>query len=162
MTRQSYMTPIAIPPSAKAKYPDLTARTVGPPPGISDDDCGTPEVLFGRSPEGYPVYADYWQPTPDQMALLNAGGYLELRQYVGQMVMHSLTVHEREPDDPGDFSVYDLPGGSVVLDRDGDAWQLRDDGWATTASGANTSGQSTHTLQVILGPLTVISRGVKA
>lgn len=90
----SPMDPIGIPPEAVLLNPGYKAVHIGPPPGISDADCGTPEVLVGETPEGYPVLADYWRPTPEQLAVLNAGGFLELRQYSQRMVMHSLTVYE--------------------------------------------------------------------
>lgn len=92
----SNMIPIGIPPAAVRHNPDLRALHVGPPPGISDEDCGTPEVLVGQSPEGYPVFADYWQPTPDQLRMLVDGGFIELRQYSQRMIMHSMTVYGPE------------------------------------------------------------------
>lgn len=98
-TTSSNMTPIGIPPSAARANPNLRAKHVGPPPGIGDDECGTPEVLVGVSPEGYPVYADYWRPTVEQLALLNGGGYIELRQYAQQMAMHSLTIHSADSEE---------------------------------------------------------------
>jgi len=95
----SSMIPIGIPPSAVRNNPTARAVHVGPPPGISDDDCGTPEVLVGDSEEGYPFFADYWRPTSGQLQTLIDGGYLELRQYVPRMIMHSLTVLPAEDDD---------------------------------------------------------------
>lgn len=92
----SYMTPIGIPPEAVEANPGYKAMHIGPPLGISDQDCGTPEVLRGVTPEGYPVLADYWRPTEHQLALLNAGGFIELRQYANQMVMHSMSVYAEE------------------------------------------------------------------
>jgi hypothetical protein len=44
------------------------------------------------SPEGYPMYANYWRPTPAQLEALAAGGFIELIQYNTRMVMHSMTV----------------------------------------------------------------------
>lgn len=92
----SSMEPIGIPPAAVRLNPGLRAVHVGPPPGISDDDCGTPEVLVGESPDGYPVFADYWRPTPAQMNTLIEGGFIELRQYAPRMIMHSMTVYGPE------------------------------------------------------------------
>lgn len=85
------MTPIPIPPEAAATRPHLRALRVGPPRGVSDTDCGTVEALTGHQ-DGYPVYADYWRPTPDQLQALAAGGFIELIQYAPRMVMHSMTV----------------------------------------------------------------------
>lgn len=86
------MTPIPIPPEAAASRPTLRALRIGPPPGVSDADCGTVESLTGISPEGYPMYAGYWRPTPDQLQALGNGGFIELIQYAPRMVMHSMTV----------------------------------------------------------------------
>lgn len=85
------MTPIPIPPEAAASRPTLRALRIGPPPGVSDNDCGTVESLVGVQ-DGLPMYADYWRPTPDQLDALNRGGFIELIQYAPQMVMHSMTV----------------------------------------------------------------------
>ena len=85
------MTPIPIPPEAAATRPHLKALSIGPPPGVSDQDCGTVESLVGMQ-DGYPVYADYWRPTPEQLEALAVGGFIELIQYAPRMVMHSMTV----------------------------------------------------------------------
>lgn len=87
------MTPIPIPPEAAAARPDLEALRIGPPPGVSDAECGTVEALAGFSEDAaYPMYADYWRPTPEQLDALAAGGFIELIQYSPRMVMHSMTV----------------------------------------------------------------------
>jgi hypothetical protein len=59
---------------------------------VSSEQCGTVESLVGMSPEGYPMYANYWRPTPAQLEALAAGGFIELIQYNTRMVMHSMTV----------------------------------------------------------------------
>lgn len=86
------MTPIPIPPEAAATRPECRALRIGPPPGVSDADCGTLESLVGKSPEGYPMYAGYWRPDAEQLEALAAGGFIELIQYAPRMVMHSMTV----------------------------------------------------------------------
>jgi hypothetical protein len=96
MDANSPMTPTSVPPEARAGRPDMRVLPVGPPPGVSDDDCGTVEALVG-SIGGLTAYADYWRPTAEQLATLNAGGFLELVQYSPRMVMHSLSVWESEP-----------------------------------------------------------------
>lgn len=101
------MTPIPIPPEAAASRPHLRAISMGPPPGVSHEECGTVESLAGVQ-GGYPVYADYWRPDDDQLAALNAGGFIELIQYVPRMVMHSMTVWTAardEADPTGDLDV---------------------------------------------------------
>lgn len=92
------MTPIPVPPEAAASRPDCQALRIGPPPGVSDADCGTLESLVGRSPEGYPMYAGYWRPDAGQLQALAAGGFIELIQYAPRMVMHSMTVWAAGPD----------------------------------------------------------------
>lgn len=91
MSGQSPMTPVPIPPEAAASRPDMRAMNIGPPVGVSDEDCGTVNALVGYI-EGMPAYAGYWRPTPEQLALLNDGGFIELIQYFPRMVMHSMTV----------------------------------------------------------------------
>jgi hypothetical protein len=86
------MTPIPIPPEAAAARATLKALRIGPPPGVSDAECGTVESLVGQSEEGYPMYANYWRPTPEQLDALAAGGFIELIQYAPRMAMHSMTV----------------------------------------------------------------------
>jgi hypothetical protein len=93
----SNMNPVGIPPQAVRNNPGFKAIHVGPPRGMSDDEVGTVEALVGVA-HGLPVWADYWQPTPEQLAMLNAGGHIELRQYSNQMVMHSMTILPPEGD----------------------------------------------------------------
>lgn len=97
MTEMSPMTPIPVPEHMKTLYPDLDVHPVGPPPGMTEDEVGTVECLVGYAPfdetRQMPVYADFWQPTPDELEMLNNGGVLELRLYLPQLAMHSLNVH---------------------------------------------------------------------
>jgi hypothetical protein len=85
------MTPIPVPPEAAATRPHLKALRIGPPLGMTDRDCGTVEALAGIQ-DGYPLYADYWRPTLEQLEALAAGGFIELIQYAPRMVMHSMAV----------------------------------------------------------------------
>lgn len=96
------MTPIPIPDAAAQARPTFRALHIGPPRGVSDEDCGTVESLTGRSPEGYPMLCDYWRPTPEQLDALRNGGFIELIQYAPQMVMHSMTVWPADHTDRGD------------------------------------------------------------
>lgn len=102
------MTPIPVPPEAAASRPNLRAISIGPPPGVSNEDCGTVEALVGVH-GGYPVHADYWRPTPEQLAALQAGGFLELMQYSPRMLMHSLTVWAASPDEVEGCGWIDCP-----------------------------------------------------
>jgi hypothetical protein len=85
------MEPISIPDEAKTARPDMRVLRIGPPPGVSEDECGTVEALVGAV-DGYPAYADYWRPTTDELDVLTAGGYIELVQYAPRMVMHSMAI----------------------------------------------------------------------
>lgn len=87
----SPMDPCGVPPIVKRARPWLKAMHIGPPPGISDEECGTVESLYGDI-SGYSAYTDYWKPTPEQLEMLNKGGVIEFVQYTQQMVMHSVGV----------------------------------------------------------------------
>lgn len=88
----SNMEPVAIPDQIVIDNPTFKALHIGPPKGMTDEECGTVEAFVGFV-DGLPCIADYWRPTPEQLEILNAGGFLELRQYSPQMIMHSLTVY---------------------------------------------------------------------
>lgn len=97
MSEMSSMNPIPVPEAMKTLYPDLEVYQVGPPPGMTEQECGTVEALAGQvqfdETRLMPVYADFWKPTEAELAMLNSGGLLELRLYCPQLVMHSLSVH---------------------------------------------------------------------
>jgi hypothetical protein len=134
------MTPIPIPPEAAASRPSLKALRVGPPPGVSDADCGTVESLAGISDEGYPMYANYWRPTTEQLDALQRGGFIELIQYTPRMAMHSMTVWEVPAIDdgpevisasaplPSDDCVTADRGGCEMSGRHEHQWLRSDDG----------------------------------
>lgn len=78
------MNPTTVPESAKAAHPDHRTVSMGPPRGVSDDDCGTAEMLIGSRPampgfEGRDQFA-FFKPTEADLAVLNAGGYLVMNQ----------------------------------------------------------------------------------
>lgn len=98
-TANSPMTPTAVPAVVREHRPDLTTINVGPPPGVSDEDCGTVESLVGQV-GGYAAYTSHWKPTVEQLELLNAGGSIELVQYVPRMVMHSMSVWPADEQPP--------------------------------------------------------------
>lgn len=106
------MNPIPIPPEAVAARPNFRPLIIGPPPGVSDDDCGSIGALVGKSDEGYPMYAGYWRPTDEQLDALARGGFIELVQYAPQMVMHSMTV----------WDVGEGPGPEFIRATDGLDW----------------------------------------
>jgi len=89
------MIPIPVPDEARTARPDCRAVSMGPPPGVSDEDCGTVEMLIAPPPTrldhsdipgfgGRAQYA-YYRPTPEELDLLRDGGFIEFAQY-GQVV----------------------------------------------------------------------------
>lgn len=85
------MEPIPIPPEALAGRPDCREVKMGPPSGVSDDDCGTAAMLVSSTRHdlipGFPCrrLAAYFRPSPEELATLQAGGFIEVCQY-GQVV----------------------------------------------------------------------------
>lgn len=83
------MNPTSVPESAKRHYPNHKVFPMGPPPGVSDDDCGTVEMLLGG---GFTLpgftgrdQRAFFKPSATDLAILNAGGYLVMNQ-IGQVV----------------------------------------------------------------------------
>lgn len=78
-----------VPESAKRAHPNHVVVDMGPPPGVSDDDCGTAQMLLGREPampgfNGRDQLA-YFKPSAADLEVLNAGGLLVMNQ-LGQVV----------------------------------------------------------------------------
>lgn len=80
------MIPIPIPDAAKAGRPYCQMVNMGPPRGVSDEDCGTVEMLIAPSSAGglpgfggRPQYA-YYRPTPEELQQLGNGGFIEFCQ----------------------------------------------------------------------------------
>lgn len=69
----------------------MSMMRVGPPRGVSDEDCGTVESLVGYI-DGMSAYCDYWRPTSGELERLNKGAFIELVQYTPQMAMHSMSI----------------------------------------------------------------------
>lgn len=78
------MDPIEIPDEARATRPGCFPVSMGPPKGVSPDECGTAEMLVSpvslSSGVGRPHYA-YFRPSAEDLERLNAGGFLELALY---------------------------------------------------------------------------------
>lgn len=80
------MNPIKVPDAAKTNRPDCTLVRMGPPRGVSDDDCGTVEMLISAGTDRIPgmdgraQYA-YYRPTDAELDQLRAGGFIEIAQY---------------------------------------------------------------------------------
>lgn len=82
------MNPIPIPAEARAGRPECREVDMGRPPGVSADDCGSaPMLIGGRVLPGFSGRAQYayFRPTPEELAQLNAGGFLEMCQ-IGTVV----------------------------------------------------------------------------
>lgn len=78
------MLPIEVPEFARREHPDHVVVSMGPPPGVADEDCGAAQMLLGRQPVmpgfGGRDQLAYFRPTPEELEVLNRGGYLELNQ----------------------------------------------------------------------------------
>lgn len=91
------MEPIAVPDTAKARHPEALLVAMGPPAGMSDEDCGTAEMLvdpvdlLGIGGRGQ--YA-YFKPNAYELAILNDGGVIEFCQYGRVVQPFSATVLE--------------------------------------------------------------------
>lgn len=89
------MEPIPVPDTAKATRPSYRLVSMGPPRGVSDEVCGTVEMLIEPT-AGYPgvgraQYA-YYRPSPVECAQLARGGFLEMAQYGDVVQPFSLVV----------------------------------------------------------------------
>lgn len=83
------MEPIAVPENAKQAYPNHVVVDMGPPPGVSDEDCGHAQMLLGRT-QAMPGFGGrdqlaFFKPSPEELDALNAGGLLVMNQ-LGQVV----------------------------------------------------------------------------
>jgi hypothetical protein len=83
------MIPIPVPELVRQERADHRLVKMGPPPGVSDEDCGTAEMLIApyaaiRGFSGRGQYV-YYRPNAREIEMLNAGGCIEFCQY-GQVV----------------------------------------------------------------------------
>lgn len=77
------MIPIPVPDEAKQRLAPCRLVRWGPPEGVSDEDCGTVEMIASettRETFGTLSHFAFFKPTPDELAVLQAGGVLELCQ----------------------------------------------------------------------------------
>lgn len=97
MGKVSNMTPTSVPQIVKDAKPWGRVLPIGPPRDFSGDEVGTVEAVYTQETvdgRQVPCFRDYWRPTPEQLEILNSGGFLELAQYTSQMVMHGIQVWE--------------------------------------------------------------------
>ncbi|MCU1677691.1 MAG: hypothetical protein JWM93_2449 [Frankiales bacterium] len=82
------MIPIPVPDEAKAGRPYCRLVNMGRPAGVPEEECGSAEMLIGGRPltnfAGREQFA-YFRPTAEDLAALNAGGFLEMCQ-IGPVV----------------------------------------------------------------------------
>lgn len=91
------MNPIPAPEAAKAGRPDCQLVAMGPPRGVSDDDCGTAEMLISTPSEEMPGFVAkrqyaYYRPTEAELEHLQDGGFIEFCQYGTVVQPFSATV----------------------------------------------------------------------
>lgn len=90
------MIPAPIPPFAKAVNPKHIEIPVGPPQGVSDDDCGTINALVGVRNDstafsGSREFRVYWKPQEHDLKALNDDGVVEIVFLTPQLVAHSVS-----------------------------------------------------------------------
>lgn len=94
------MRPTSVPQSAKEEQPQLRVINIGPPPSVSDQDCGTVEAQVGSYREvgvfdGAPVVRTYWKPSEEELDYLqNHGGVIELCYFSDRMMVTSMNVEK--------------------------------------------------------------------
>lgn len=81
-------------PSIIADEIGIDVVDVGPPQGVDPDYCGTAnmaryEALW--SGHDTAIYMSYYQPTKEELEILNAGGLVQI-QMVSHVVPHSAQV----------------------------------------------------------------------
>lgn len=86
------MIPSDVPNLAKQLPPTAQVFQVGPPRGVSADDCGTIEAQVEREAQFGPVWRTYWRPTDHELEQLRAGGHVELALHAPQLVMQAMSV----------------------------------------------------------------------
>lgn len=95
------METIPVPESAKAGRPECVVVAMGPPRGVSDEDCGTAEMLVsppGERLPGYPsrVNYAYYRPSAAEIEQLRNGGFIEFAQYGNVVQPFSATIWSGE------------------------------------------------------------------
>jgi hypothetical protein len=79
---------------------------MGPPRGVSDDDCGTAQMLISPVEQQMPGFTGkrqyaYFRPSARELEQLNAGGFIEFCQYGSVVQPFSASVWAPNPDAPG-------------------------------------------------------------
>lgn len=71
-----------IPEYAQQVYPNSRIIIMGPPNGLTEEHCYSIPVLLksveGEVFDGAPEFHSYWQPSKEELEILNKGGKVEL------------------------------------------------------------------------------------
>lgn len=93
------MIPAVIGEELAAAHPELHRAVIAGPngdllnAGETPDRASALEVLRGQE-DGWPVFLERWKLEPGELEILQAGGEIELRIYVPQLVVHAMTAVE--------------------------------------------------------------------
>ncbi len=84
-------------------FPESNIR-FGPPPDLSDSQCGAIHAYQGQvqqgSVEGAPVIVTAWKPDARELAALNAGAPVYLSMLAGGLAPHFLSTSFAEAANP--------------------------------------------------------------
>lgn len=108
------MIPVAVPAEAKAAHPEGAVVDMAPPPGVSHAHCGTAQMLTRcLATEGFtaPTHYAYFRPTAEDLAVLNAGGFLELAQIGNGVQPFALNVMSADHELPHEDAAADGAAG---------------------------------------------------
>jgi hypothetical protein len=59
-------------------YHDSNNMVLGPPTGVSKEDCATITATMVLDDQQQPMIQTYWKPSPEELAQLNANGHVIL------------------------------------------------------------------------------------
>lgn len=85
-----------LPERAISGHPHAKAMLIGPPAGVSREDCGDAHVLVSDEHAGDGMGHTFWsyfRPTEQELARLNAGGFVELTIRGGALVPHAVAIY---------------------------------------------------------------------
>lgn len=76
-----------------------TNRSLGPPRGVGNDECGRLAIRTGRDGR-FPTMQSAWKPTPEELIILKSGGSVILTVFaeVHPMVSIHAALHDVEED----------------------------------------------------------------
>jgi hypothetical protein len=91
------VTPVEVPSVARVARPFSRIVSMGPPEGVSNEDCGTVQMLVETVDDAIPGFTGrahftYFRPTEAEMEALRNGGFIEVAQYGQGVQPFSVTV----------------------------------------------------------------------